>query len=223
MAKEASDLEEKINYIFKDKKLLYESLSHSSSVTSEGESGNERLEFIGDAVLDLVIAGALFDMYPDRDVGWLTQVRANLVDEESLSKKADEIDLGSYLILGKGEEIAGGRRKPSILAGGYEAILGAILSDGGYEAARDFILKSFHEELKLEDDHDPKDYKSRFQERLQKWSMPMPVYEIVSTSGPDHKKIFICSVSVGGKELGRGKGRSKKEAELEAARDALTR
>ena len=223
MAKELSELEGKINYIFKDKNLLHKSLTHASSVTSDGETQNERLVFVGDAVLDLVIAGALFEMYPDKDAGWLTQVRASLVNEESLKEKAEEIDLGSYLILGKAEEMGGGRVKPSILAGGYEALLGAILLDSGYEAVRDFILKSYREELKFEEDHDPRDYKPRLQERSQKASMPIPVYKIVSKSGPDHKKIFVCSVSVDGKEMGRGSGRSKKEAELEAARDALTR
>jgi ribonuclease-3 len=221
--KELSELEEKINYTFKDKGLLNESLTHASSVTFDGELQNERLEFVGDAVLDLVIAGALFEMYPDKDAGWLTQVRASLVNEESLQKKADEIDLGSYLIVGKAEEVGGGRAKPSILAGAYEALLGAILLDGGYEAVESFILVSFSGELKFKEDHDPKDYKSRLQERLQKSSMPMPVYKIISTSGPDHKKIFVCSVSVEGKELGRGSGSSKKEAELEAAKDALAR
>jgi ribonuclease-3 len=223
MAKESSDLEGKINYTFKDKNLLHEALTHASYVTSEGEPQNERLEFIGDAVLGLVIAGALFEMYPEKDAGWLTQVRASLVDEENLTKKADQIDLGSHLILGKGEENAGGRTKPSILSGAYEALLGAILLDGGYEDVKSFILESFSKELKFDEDHDPKNYKSRLQEKLQKASMPMPIYEIISESGPDHKKVFTCSVSVDGKELGRGSGSSKKDAEIEAARDALTR
>ena len=230
MVKDSTDIEKKIGYLFKDRGLLSQSLTHGSSV-GEGEERLtfDRLEFIGDAVIGLVIAGALFEMHPERDEGWLTQVRANLVDEASLTKRAMEIDLGTYIILGKGEEISGGRMKPSILSDAFEALIGAIFLDGGYGVSETIVKSIFRDALITASQFDPKNYKSILQEKLQKKSMPPPRYEIISSTGPDHDKTFEVAVFWGDgngdgdeeRERGRGVGKTKKEAETMAARDSL--
>jgi ribonuclease-3 len=186
-------------------------------------ASNERLEFLGDAVLDLVVAEFLIALYPEKDEGWLTQARSTLVDEDALTEKAVVMGLGDFIILGKSEEEAGGRGKSSILSGAFEALVGAMFLDGGYASPRGFIEKTFHEDFLNVRDYDPKNYKSRLQEILQKKMMPLPRYSIIKTSGPDHKRLFVCSVSVGGEEWGRGEGRTKKDAEMAAAKDALER
>ncbi len=221
MEKEIKELEERIKYSFRDKDLLKFSLTHSSYLKGEDLFGNERLEFVGDAVLDLVIARALFDLYPDKDEGWLTQVKAGLVEERSLFEKAESLGLGKYIVLGKGEDTHGGRTKPSILSGAYEALVGAIFLDGGYEASESFIRGEFESVLIVDSDHDPKNAKSVLQERIQKRAGSLPRYEVISEDGPDHERTFVVAVYMDGVERGRGEGRSKKEAEMAAASSAL--
>ncbi|MBN1573827.1 MAG: ribonuclease III [Deltaproteobacteria bacterium] len=221
MEKELKELEDMIKYTFRDKDLLRLSLTHSSYVKGEDVFGNERLEFVGDAILDLVIAKALFELYPDRDEGWLTQVRSGLVDDQTLFAKAESLGLGEYIVLGKGEASQGGRTKPSILSGAYESLVGAIFLDGGYEACESFVKSEFQSVLIVDDDHDPKNAKSVLQEIVQKESGDLPKYEVISEEGPDHKRKFVVAVYIDGVEKGRGEGRSKKEAEMAAASSAL--
>ncbi len=223
MAVAAHDIEQEIGYHFADRKFLSQALTHASSVASQGIYGNDRLEFLGDAVIDLAVAHVLFERYPQKDEGWLTQMRARLVDEEALAIKARAIDLGRHLILGKGEQTAGGSAKASILSGAYEALMGAVLLDGGYEACETIIRRQFIEIAYLDGTIDPKNFKSLLQERMQKDGRGLPRYEVIDITGPDHDRSYLVAVYVEDEEWGRGTGRSKKEAEMEAARQALLR
>lgn len=221
MVKEPTELEESINYNFNDKELLKLALTHGSSL-QEGEGfGNERLEFVGDAVLDLIIARALFELYPERDEGWMTQMKAGLVEKRSLFKKAMSLGLGEYLILGKGEDEGRGRFKSSILSGAYEALIGAMFIDGGYAVCESFLKNEFGSFLVVDEDYNPKNAKSLLQEKAQKGLGSLPRYEVVSEDGPDHKRTFVVAVFVDGVEKARGEGRSKKEAEMAAATSAI--
>ncbi len=221
MAADPSELEKRIGYRFTDRELLVTALTHPSAVAEKGGGGNERMEFVGDAVIDLAVANILYRRHPNRAEGWLTQMRSRLVDEECLASKAREIGLGDFIILGKGEEKAGGRDKPSILAGTYESLLGAVFIDAGYDACDGIVERLFGEIETLAEDINPKDYKSLLQERLQKEGRDLPRYEITGVSGPDHERVFSVSVFIDDREHGSGHGRSKKEAEQQAARDAL--
>lgn len=221
MVADPSDLERSIGYQFDNQKLLITALTHPSSIMNQGGGGNERMEFIGDAVIDLAVAGMLYQFHPEKDEGWLTQMRSRLVDEDCLASKARELGIGDYIILGKGEQKAGGKEKSSILAGAYEALIGAVFLDGGYDVCNTIIKRYFGEIETLTDDMNPKDYKSLLQERFQKDGMGLPKYEVTEASGPDHDRVFSVSVFVDGRQWGRGNGRSKKEAEQQAARDAL--
>ena len=221
-------LEKRIGYTFRDRSILREALTHSSSAMDTGEdrgSDNQRLEFLGDAYLDAAVGLMLFEALPAADEGELTRRRAQMVCEGNLAEVAVSLDLGSFLILGKGEEKLGGREKPSILGDAVEALIGAILMDGGYDEAERFIRREFSGSLEasvkglLFTDH-----KSRLQELLQKDGAGIrPVYTVIDESGPDHDKTFTVSVYAKGTALGRGSGKSKKEAEQNAARDALLR
>jgi ribonuclease-3 len=217
----AEPLEEVIGYRFKNPGLLKQALSHKS-FASESGSGiyNERLEFLGDSVLAAVVAHQLYAEYPDDPEGHLSKKKSLLVSRPSLSAWAEEIGLGAHLYLGVGEESSGGRARQSLLANALEAVLGAVYLDGGYEAAAVFIREwcaRKHGSL-LETDH-----KSRLQELLQKRYKTPPNYELASAAGPDHDKVFSIVVRIGTKELGRGTGKNKKEAEQSAALDALSR
>jgi ribonuclease-3 len=223
MVADPHELEKKIGYRFGDGRLLADALTHASSVGEREGHSNERLEFVGDAVIDLTVAQMLYTHHPSKDEGWLSQMRSRLVDEESLAAKARSIDLGKYIILGKGEEAAGGREKPSILAGAYEALIGALLIDGGYEFCSEIIERYFPEIAVLADDADPKNFKSLLQERLQKDGKGLPQYSVIDVSGPDHERVFSVAVFIDGVEWGRGSGRSKKDAEQDAAQQALRR
>ncbi len=214
------EIEEKINYTFKDKGLLNLSLTHTSSL-QHGGLGNERLEFLGDAILGSIISKALYELYPEKDEGWLTQVKASLVRERSLFEKAKALKLGEYLILGKGEQEGTGRSKPSILSGAYEALIGAIFLDGGYSVCESFVRDEFESFLVIDEDYNPKNAKSILQEMIQKRSGALPKYEVITEDGPDHKRMFVVAVFVEGTEKGRGEGRSKKEAEMAAAASAI--
>ncbi|MGH7896277.1 MAG: ribonuclease III [Candidatus Binatia bacterium] len=183
---------------------------------------NETLEFLGDAVLSLAISDLLMREFPAAREGDLSKMRASLVNAERLAQKARTIDLGRWLRLGKGEERSGGRAKEKILAAGYEALLGAVYVDGGYEAARRVVEAHFAGELPR--DLEPpgqRDYKTRLQELTQRLYREMPIYALVEERGPDHEKEFVVELSVGGRVHGRGVGRSKKLAEQAAAMEAL--
>ena len=215
-------LEERLGYTFRDRKRLEGALYHSSYANehrSLGIHSNERLEFLGDAVLGLVTADYLFRKHPDLPEGDLTRIRAALVCEESLHEVAQSLDLGSYLKLGKGEEAGGGRQRASILADATESVFAAVYLDGGLEAARKVIQKYIldRESEKARN----RDYKTALQELVQRRSNQTLQYELVSASGPDHAKVFTSRVLLNGQPIGKGQGHSKKEAEQAAAHAGL--
>ena len=213
-------LQEELGYHFKDPALLIRCLTHVSYDRQKIEGHNEVLEFLGDAVLDLAVSDLLMRHNPEKSEGDLSRMRASLVNSTVLAEKATELKLGPLLRLGKGEERSEGRSKPSILAGAFEALLGGIYQEGGYAAARSAVERYF-----LADASGKKlgqqDYKTRLQEISQMLFHAPPTYRVVSESGPDHEKFFVTEISVGGKVLGRGEGRSKKQSEQEAAKIAL--
>lgn len=222
---ELDKLQSTIQYQFNDVKMLKQALTHSSYANESKKKNipyNERLEFLGDSVLGLVVSDYIFKKYMDLPEGELTKVRANVVCEPTLSSKAKEINLGKYLLLGKGEEITGGRERVSILADAYEALIGALYIDGGLDTAKEFILNSFYSTIeqavkgKLF-----RDYKTHLQELLQSKYTDKISYQVVKEEGPDHDKTFTVEVSLCNQVLGRGKGKSKKEAEQNAAEEAL--
>ena len=219
------ELEKKLNYTFRDRKLLSEALSHSSYANehrSAGLKSNERLEFLGDSVLGFVTAEFLFAQHPDLPEGDLTRIRAALVCEQSLFEVAQKLDLGRYLKLGRGEEAGGGRKRTSILADATEAVFAAVYLDGGIGAASALIhrvlLDAEREEVVEER---RRDYKTALQELVQRTPGRTITYQLVEETGPDHCRVFVMEVSVDGQAAGRGEGRSKKEAEQAAARAAL--
>ena len=213
-------LQQELGYHFKNPALLARALTHVSYERQKSEGHNEVLEFLGDAVLDLAVSDLLIRRNRDKSEGVLSKMRAALVNSTVLADKAASLDLGSLLRIGKGEELSGGRSKPSILAGAFEAVLGAIYQDGGYESAHQVVDRYFGAEVtgkKL----GQQDYKTRLQEISQMLFGAPPVYRIVSETGPDHEKFFVTEIAVGGKVLGKGEGRSKKQSEQEAAKVAL--
>ena len=204
-----------------DRELLSRSLAHRSwCAESPGELSNERLEFLGDAVLGLVVTDYLYRNYPDLPEGQLAQVRASVVNAEALAEVAGEIDIGAALQLGKGEDASGGREKPSILSDAMEAVIGAVYIDGGWEAAEELIMRLLEARI-IEGAAGPggHDYKTRLQELSARTFDELPRYQHVA-EGPDHAKRFSAVVSVRGEDLGWGEGRSKKQAEQGAARMA---
>jgi ribonuclease-3 len=218
-------LEKTIGYEFENRDLLQEALTHPSLAHERGHDGNhhnQRLEFLGDAVLQLVLTDRIYKLYPGLPEGKLTQMRAHLANRHTLCRRARAIELGKYLLLGKGEEASGGRERLSNLADTYEALLGAIYLDGGLRAARKFLLKQFAGEFaEIRQTTPRQNPKGRLQELLQNRSPVNPVYRVVHESGPDHSKHFEAVVEWQGKELGRGHGSSKKQAETAAAEAAL--
>jgi ribonuclease-3 len=218
-------LQSVIGFHFKEKPLLELALVHSSYVNENpalAPASNERLEFLGDAVLGLVFAEKLCKDFPASSEGELTKLRSRLVRGSTLARAAARIGLGQYLFLGKGEEASGGRSKPANLAGALEALIGAVYLDSGAAAARELSLRLLDSELaELPGRGAGPDYKSRLQEFIQAREQATPSYHIVDASGPDHARRFTAEVLLGDKLLARGSGRSKKEAETEAARLAL--
>ena len=210
---------------FRNIGLLRRALVHRSYLNENPDfpvGSNERLEFLGDAVLGFIIAEHLYEKYPDLTEGELTALRAALVKSSTLARFAKRLDLGDYIYLGRGEAESGGRARQPILASGLEALIGAIYLDRGIEEARHFILQfSADEILAIEQGELPKDFKSRLQELAQAELRLTPVYETVAATGPDHAKEFVVEVRVGGNALAQGTGRSKQIAEQEAARQAL--
>ncbi|MDD6828130.1 MAG: ribonuclease III [Oscillospiraceae bacterium] len=218
-----TELEEKIHYQFKDKKILTEALSHSSyaNENKRNRRSNERLEFLGDSVLSIVVSQYLFEHFSHLPEGELTKIRASLVCEKSLHIFAKQIDLGKYLLLGKGEENTGGRERPSILADAFEALIAAIFLDGGLETARAHILRFIPEDVEAQRHAAFNDYKTILQEVIQQNPEEKVEYVIVDQTGPDHNKAFTVNVCLNSNIIGVGTGKSKKEAEQMAAREAL--
>ena len=214
---------EKLGYTFRDPQLLETALTHSS-YANEGNRGlknNERLEFLGDSVLGFITAGYLFS-HEDGQEGELTRLRASLVCEKALSAYARQLGLGEHLLLGKGEQRGGGADRPSILADAFEAVIAALYLDGGLAAAEAFILPFLKEELALRRRRPQfRDYKTALQEIIQQNPEERLEYELKGESGPDHNKRFTVEVHLNSNVIGTGHGRSKKEAEQQAAREAL--
>lgn len=221
-------LETALGYTFRDRDLLLLALTHPSLAHESGagptQQHNQRLEFLGDAVLQIVITSELFQKFPAYGEGPLTQARAQLVNRTSLAAQGRRLQLGDRLILSRGEETTGGRTRNSTIADAFEAVIGALFLDAGYEATRDIILRLFVEEFgELTELPSLTNPKGELQELLQATSPEPPRYEQISVSGPDHFRQFECAVHHLGVELGRGVGRSKKLAESAAALTALSR
>ena len=220
-----STLQEVLGVNFKNSSLLEQALVHDSYINENPElapTSNERLEFLGDAVLGLIITARLYQDFPHSAEGELTRFRSLLVRRYTLARLATEINLGDYLHLGRGEEASGGRFKPANLASAFEALIAAIYLDRGLTSTRDITLRLFRYELeKLTNQVAGTDYKSQLQEFIQAQQQKTPSYHIIGATGPDHGPCFTAEVKVGDKLLGRGSGKSKKEAETEAARAAL--
>ena len=219
-----SPLEERIGYKFRNSLLLAEALTHPSlsHETQRYHFDNQRLEFLGDAVLQLVITEYLFRRFGSEAEGQLTKLRSRLVSREILKTHAAALDLGCYLLMGRGEEASGGRERTSTLADAFEALIGAIYLDGGLETAKKFILTQARSDLEQVAE-EPVDInpKGQLQELLQSISPRSPVYELISQSGPEHEKRFVVKAVWEGVVLGQGSGRSKKQAETAAAENAL--
>ena len=222
-------LEMSLGYEFRDKGLLEHALTHRSRAHEDASGGvadNESLEFLGDAVLGLVISDRLFREFPEYDEGRKSKTKALLVSAPTLALIGEALGLGDYLLLGRGEEKTGGRQKPSLIADTFEAVVAAVYLDGGVEAADAFLERQFRDAL--EDVRAGRtvsgavaDHKSSLQEWLQAHDRPLPIYVLVGTQGPDHRKVFEVEVTVGGEAVSRGDGRRKKEAEQLAASRAL--
>jgi ribonuclease-3 len=218
-------LQKVLGVSFNDPSLLEQSLVHSSYLNENpgfAQASNERLEFLGDAMLGEIVAEKLYRDSPHLGEGEMSRMRASLVRGDTLARIAGDLRLGDYLYVGKGEDASGGRHKPANLAGALEAVIAAIFLDRGSAAAGDFILRLFREELrKIASQDGGADCKSRLQELFQTRQQPIPVYHVVSATGPAHDKSFTVEVRIGNDTLGRGVGKSKKAAETEAARNAL--
>ena len=217
------DLQEAIGYRFNDQSLLTEALTHSSYAHEQHKNMkyNERLEFLGDAVLSIVVSYYIYTHCPDRPEGELTKLRASLVCEKSLFDFAKQIDLGAYLRLSNGERRNGGANRPSIVSDAFEALIAAIYLDGGMEPAKKHILRFVIPEIENHKNNSFKDYKTALQEIIQKNPGERLEYVVVSATGPDHDKHFKVEVHLNSNIIGKGGGRSKKEAEQQAAREAL--
>lgn len=227
LSPELKALQERLGYTFQRPDLLIEALTHKSYLHESREravSDNERLEFLGDAVLDLVVSEELILRHPEATEGILSKMKSRLVSEPSLAAVAGGLDLGGSLFLGKGEELTHGRRKASLLADAFEALVAAVYLDGGYTRSREVILKHFSAMLAdLKGTEGRADFKTDLQEYCQRFVGELPVYRTVGESGPDHRKIFDVEIEIRGEKMGEGSGHSKKEAEQAAARKALMR
>ena len=217
-------LQARLGYSFRDENGLRLALTHPSVAHEQGMAvqHNQRLEFLGDSVLQLVLTSELYEKFPALGEGPLTKARAQMVNRRTLANRGSSLGLGEHLILSRGEDSTGGRERPSALADTFEALLGAIFLDGGFDAARDFILRQFREEFgELEVIPNLENPKGELQEILQSNSSEAPQYQLESVSGPDHNRLFESAVYHRGVELGRGKGKSKKDSESQAALAAL--
>ena len=217
------DLQLIIGYKFKDESLLYEALSHSSFANENKKSrkSNERLEFLGDSVLSIVVSDHIFKHFKHIPEGELTKLRASLVCESALFEFSKKIQLGQHIFLGKGEEMTGGRERPSIVSDAFEAVIAAIYLDGGMEAARPYVLSFIPKDITVSGAKSFHDYKTALQEIIQRNPEEKVVYFLKEESGPDHDKHFVIQVLLNGHVIGEGGGRSKKAAEQAAACEAL--
>lgn len=217
-------LEQRLGYQFRDTQLLELALTHPSVAHEQGIAlkTNQRLEFLGDAVLQLVLTRKLYEKFPDFGEGPLTKGRAKLVNRRSLADRARKLDMGQHLIVSRGEELHGGRERGSSLADAFEAVLGAIFMDGGFAVAEQFILREFQDAFGgLDVIPILENPKGELQELLQASSSVPPEYRVIAATGPDHDRMFECTVHHQGVELARGQGKSKKQAESDAALAAL--
>jgi ribonuclease-3 len=214
-----TELEKSLGYQFKNEKLITEALTHRSY---SKEFNNERLEFLGDAVMDLIVGEYLFFLFPEAEEGFLSKLRAALVNEESFTKLAKELNLGKYLKLSNAEENNGGREKPSILSSAFEALIGALYLEAGFDKTKEIalqLLKQVYPEIKP--DELLKDYKTNLQEITQAYFGEVPEYRVINTTGPDHKKQFEIGVFIQGKKYAVAKGKSKKVAQQEGAKKTI--
>lgn len=226
--KNLDEIQLNIDYNFKDIKLINTSLTHSSYANEskmKNYENNERLEFLGDVIVNLIVSEYIYHRFPQLPEGELTKIRATIVCESSLAFAAKKINLGNYLLLGKGEETTGGRNRESILADTFEALTGAVYLDGGLTSTREFLLGMFEQEViyALSKGNLFIDYKTELQEILQKKTKSKIEYKVAKEAGPDHNKKFYMDVIVENKVIGSGMGRNKKEAEQMAAKHALDR
>ncbi len=219
---ETEIFEAKIGYSFSDRKYLETALTHSSYANEHKTKSNERLEFLGDSVLSLIVSENLFLRFSEDNEGDLSKIRASLVCEKGLFELAKKkIDLQKYIKLGNGEESTGGRNRASVVSDAFEALLAAIFLDSDFKTAKSWLLSLMEEELKTADEKPSDDYKTIIQEITQKGGKGKVSYALVSESGPDHNKKFVCAVFVDGAKICEGTGRSKKEAEQIAAKNAI--
>lgn len=222
--KKFEELQKNLNIIFHNKNLLYNAFTHSSFVNEHRRKGfedNERLEFLGDAVLELTVSKFLFLMFPKMTEGELTKLRAAIVCEPSLVTFANELSFGHYVLLGKGEELTGGRERPALLADCFEAFIGALYLDQGLETVVAFLEKVVFPKVELGTFSHVVDFKSQLQEMIQQANSGVLAYEIIKEQGPAHNRTFISRVTLNGETLGEGNGKSKKEAEQKAAQTAM--
>ena len=215
----AKELQESLGYQFRDEKLITEALTHRSYSKN---FNNERLEYLGDAVLDLIVGEYLYHLFPEAEEGVLSKLRAALVNEEAFTKLAKRLNLGKYLFLSPAEENNRGREKPSILSSAFEALIGALYLEAGFDKAKDIALKLIKEEYPtITPEELLKDYKTTLQEITQAHFGVVPEYRLLSATGPDHKKEFEIGVYIHDKEYARAKGRSKKAAQQEGAKKTI--
>jgi len=214
---------EKLTKLFKDQELLEKSFTHKSWVNenqNERES-NERLEFLGDAILEFIVSKEIYLTFPKKEEGYLTTLRSNLVNTNNLAHLAEKLGIGERIYLSRGEEEGGGRKNPSILADTLEAVIGALFLDQGIDVTYKFVKKHLLSEVPEKISKPLKDTKSRLQEYVQSRGHPAPIYKVIETSGPDHSKKFIVEVLVSGKSKGQGTGKNKSSAAQAAAKNAL--
>ncbi len=213
-----NELEKSLGYRFKNKKLITEALTHRS-YKKEANANNERLEFLGDAVMDLIVGEFLFVLFPKAEEGILSKLRASLVNEDSFMRLAKRLNLGKFLYLSPAEENNNGREKPSILSSAFEAVIGAVYLEAGFDKAQEVALRLLKEEFPVITPEELlKDYKTTLQEITQAHFGVVPEYKLISSSGPDHKKEFEIGVFINDKEYAKAKGKSKKTAQQEGAR-----
>ncbi len=216
---ELSEFEENIGYVFKNKNLLINALTHTSYANERGLASNEKLEFLGDAILEFVSSEYLYKNYNHLKEGEMTKVRASVVCEDSLYKLALRLNFSDFLYLGKSEIVSHGKTRPAILADSVEAVIAAMYLDGGLENVKEFIINNLKNEIEISSKSvGNKDYKTVLQEKLQTQKIANIEYEIIKESGPDHNKLFTAQVKFNGKVLATGTGKSKKSAEMQAAR-----
>ena len=222
--KELAELEKKLKVTFLNKQLLNQSLTHSSFAHEKGIPDNERLEFLGDAVIKLVISEYIYHKFPTKPEGDLTKIRATVISDDTLANVANKVKLGANLLLSENEKRTGGHERKSNVANAFESIIGAIYIDAGLGKVRDFLVEHLRDEIeKVSKEGYIQDYKSALQEYVQKKKWALPHYKVFKEIGPKHQKIFIIGVKIKGRTMGEGKGANKKEAEQKAAEEALKR